>query len=133
MRNTGNASLNYEEMSCAKMKSIKTLCGKKNNRKVVGAWSDCQRCSALPSVTVRKLCSSLAYPKLPEAVKDTILVLIFRKKPRTEKISVLLSAACKIPGMLLHEGCNMWTSCAYRLKGTCSFVKFTTYNITVWE
>lgn len=70
MRNTGNASLNYEEMSCAKMKAIKTLCGRKNNRKVIGAWSDCQRCSALPSVTVRNFCSSLAHPKLPEALKD---------------------------------------------------------------
>lgn len=70
MRNTGNASLIYEEMSCAKMKAIKTFCGKKNNRKVIGAWSDCQRCSALPSVTVRKPCSSMACPKSPEAVKD---------------------------------------------------------------
>lgn len=29
MRNAGKVSLNYEEMSCAKMKAIKTLCGKK--------------------------------------------------------------------------------------------------------
>lgn len=35
MRNTGNASLNYEDMSCAKMKAIKTPYSNKN-RKVTG-------------------------------------------------------------------------------------------------
>lgn len=86
MRNAGNASLDYEEMSCAKMKAMKTLCGKKNNRKVIGAWSDCQKCSVFPSITVRKVCSSLAYPKLPQAGKERhSFGPNFQKNPREHK------------------------------------------------